>query len=502
MKTIKNEKCLINGEWVKGKEDFESINPATGEVIGNAYKSTSEQIRKATYAAREAFNEWSKSSIQDRAEILKKVSLEIYTQGGELGEATSLKKLITSEMGKPLPEAEIEVFESGDMLSFYAEEGKAFLAGDNIPLNRSLFPNKVSFTNLEPIGIIAVIKPWNYPLELPLWSIGAALLTGNTVIFKPSELTPFVGLELGKIFQKAGLPKGVLNIVTGDGETGQLLINSDVDMVAFTGSVETGKKIAKICGEKLCKTSLELGGKDPFIVCEDANIEQAVNAAVWGAFTNCGQVCVSAERFYVDQKVAPEFIEKFVAKTKNLRIGNGLETNVDIGPLASQKQLDKVQAHISDAVKYGAKILYGGKRADEKSFKDGFFFLPTVITEVNHKMKIMTEETFGPVAPIMVFSDLEEAIILANDSIYGLGASIWTKDLKKTHYISENINAGIVWINEINVAYPQCPWGGIKQSGWGKELSKYAIHEYVNIKHINIDFGNEESRDWWFPYGK
>ncbi len=493
-KEMKKGKILINGKWRQGNCDLISIDPATGETIGKVSMSGKKDVVDAVKAARQASISWHSIDISQRSEFLKKAINVIHERSDKL------KELIVRELGKPYPEASVEVDESADMLAFFAEEGKNFLESEYIPINRSLFPNKVSYTRFEPIGVVAVIKPWNYPFELPIWSIGAALITGNTVVFKPSELAPFVGLEIGTIFQEAGLPEGVLNVITGDGKTGEYLVDSNVDMVAFTGSIETGKRISRYCADKGCRVSLELGGKDPAIVCEDADIGQAVNGLTWGSFANCGQVCVSAERIYVHQNIAEEFIARFVEKASTLKLGNGLDPSVDIGPLVSQKQLDKVETHVKDAIAKRAKILTGGQRPTDESLKRGFYFLPTVLSEVNNDMKVMTEETFGPIAPIMTFSTDDEAIRLANQTSYGLGASIWTTNLRKANYISEMVQAGMVWVNDINIAYPQCPWGGVKKSGHGKELSKYGIREFLNIKHINVDFGEQETRDWWFPY--
>ena len=484
---------LIGAKWVTCENKFESLDPATGEVLGNASLAGEREVTEAVEAAKHAFGIWKKTGVWERARILAAVGDEILNQSQEL------KALITKEMGRPLAESDIEVLETSDMVKYFANEGKTYLGGDAIPINPELFPNKFSFTKSEPIGVIGIIKPWNYPLELPFWSIAPALLAGNTVILKPSELTPFVGIEIGKICKDAGIPDGVINVITGDGTTGEYLVRSDVDMISFTGSAEIGKKIMKNSAEKLHKISLELGGSDPFIVFKDADIEEAINGAVWGRFTNCGQVCVAAKRIFVHAEIADTFIKGFIEKTKNLVIGNGLEASTDVGPLVSLRQLEELEKQVIDAVEKGGKIECGGK-IPSISTNGGFYYEPTVLTKITDKMKVMNEEVFGPVAVISTFNGIEDAISLANNTVYGLGASIWTNNLDITMRVSQELECGTVWVNEINVAYAECPWGGIKQSGMGKELSKHGIREYVNIKHINIDYGAEKTRDWWFPY--
>lgn len=491
---MKEGKLLIGGKWIACRNKFESLNPATGEVLGRASLAGEKEVIEAVKSARRASESWKKTGVWERAKILAKIGDEI------LKNAQELKTLITIEMGRPLFESEIEVIETSDMIKYFANEGKTYLEGDAIPINPEIFPNKISFTRFEPIGVVGIIKPWNYPLELPFWAIAPALLGGNTVVFKPSELTPFVGIEIGRICQNAGVPDGVVNVVTGDKVTGEYLVRSDVDMISFTGSVETGKKIMKDSAEKLHRISLELGGSDPFIVFKDADLEEAINGAVWGRFTNCGQVCVAAKRIFVHEDIADKFVKEFVRKTKNLVIGNGLDPATDVGPMVSLEQRKKIDQQVRDAVEKGARVECGGKIPSSHS--KGFYYEPTVLTRITNEMRVMTEEVFGPVAIISTFGEIDEVIANANRTAYGLGASVWTKNLDIALRVSQELECGMVWINEINVAYPQCPWGGIKHSGMGKELSKYGIREFVNIKHINIDYGNDKTRPWWFPYKK
>lgn len=490
---MREARNLVAGEWRASDIEFVTVNPATGESIGMAYAASKNEVQSAVSAARSAVTDFQKLSLQDRASALRKMAEAI------VASADDLKELITLEMGRPIAESEIEVYETADMLNYFAEEGKAFLSGEAPPVNSSLFPGKLSLTRREALGVVGIIKPWNYPLELPFWSIGAALLAGNSVVLKPSELTPLVGAEIGRIVLEADLPSGTLNIIQGNGKTGECLVDSDIDMISFTGSVETGKRVMEVASRRVTKVSLELGGSDPFLVLDDATLEEAVNGAVWGRFTNCGQVCVSAKRIIVVDDIADLFIDELVKKVKALRIGDGSDPNTDIGPLVSQSQRDRVMSQVEDAVAKGAKILAGGKIPN--GHEAGFFYEPTVMVNVTSNMRVLKEEVFGPVAVIQRAHDFEEAIQRANQSDFGLGASVWTTSVSKAFQAAERIRSGTVWINEINVAYPSCPWGGTSMSGFGKELGKEGIFEYTSLKHINVDYSASRTRDWWFPYG-
>ncbi len=482
-------KLLIGGKWIPCESKFESLNPATGEVFGRVCLAGKKEVTEAVKAARLAFPDWKKTDLSERARIFTRIGDEILKRKQEL------RTLITMEMGRPMLESEIEVLLTHEMVKYFANEGKIYLEGDAIPINQ----DEISFTRFEPVGVVGIIKAWNFPLLLPFWAIAPALIAGNTAVLKPSDLTPFVGIEVGKICQDAGIPDGVINVVTGDGSTGECLVRSDIDMVSFTGSAETGKNIMKNSAEKLHRTSLELGGSDAFIVFKDADIDEVINGAVWGRFMNCGQVCVSPKRIFVEDDIADSFIEGFVNKTKSLVVGNSLDPDTDIGPMVSMKQREKLELQVEDAVKRGAVIECGGKIP--QALRDGYYYEPTVLTGVTPEMKVMNEEVFGPVAVISVFGNLEEAIALANGTIYGLGASVWTKSLETAMRMSSQLECGMVWINEICTLHPQCPWGGIKHSGMGKDLSRYGIREFVSIKHVNINFGTEKIRPWWFPYG-
>ncbi len=487
-------RMYINGKWLDSDTSFYSINPATEKIIGKIYLSSEENVRMAVESAKKAQSKWSALSLNRRAEYLKKMG-KIILQNSE-----SLKVLITREMGKPIRESEIEVLETADIINFFSEEGKAYMNGETYSVDNSIFPDRINLSIREPVGVVGIIKPWNYPLELPMWSILPALLTGNTVVFKPSEYTPMVATVIGKIAEEAGLPQGVLNIVNGNGRTGEALTLSDVDMISFTGSVETGKKIMMNSSKKLHKLTVELGGSDPFIILSSANLEEAVNGALWGRFNNCGQVCVSAKRIIVLREIYRDFLDLFVEKVSDLNIGDGLLPDTDIGPLVSETHRQKILEQLSDAKKKGATVETGGNIP--KGFDKGFFFEPTILVDVRRDMRVWKEEVFGPIASIMVADDPKEAVNIANDSIFGLGASVWGQNMSDVFYITSNLKCGMVWVNEINTLQPNCPWGGIKNSGFGKELGKDGIYEYTHLKNISIYHGGKTTRDWWFPYGR
>lgn len=493
---------LIAGKSVVTRKTFASLNPATGEAIGYASLASAEDVSAAVASAREALPAWRATPIKERAAIVSSAADAMIAGAGEPMSLTPspLKKLIVEEMGKSIHEADIEVFETADMTRYFAETATQVLASKTLQLNTELWPTKRSIIEYEPVGVVGIIKPWNYPLEIPMWALAPALMAGNTVVFKPSEWTPLVGVMIGDIFTRAGLPAGVLNVVTGNGQTGAQLVTSDVDMISFTGSVAVGKRIGAECGQRVRRASLELGGKDALIVDEDVDVELAANGAMWGAFTVTGQVCASAERIFVHRAIADEFIQRVVEKTKELRLGNGLDPSVSIGPLVSQAQRDKVERHVQDAVKRGAYVLIGGRRPNAEGLRHGFFYEPTVLTNVTPEMQIMHEETFGPVMPIMIVDSLAQAITLANATRYGLGASVWTRDIGKGEDIARRLEAGMVWINDVNVALPQAPWGGVKESGTGTDLSEAGILEYAHTKHISTETGSTQTRDWWFPY--
>ena len=468
------------------------INPATGEKLSGIIATPSSEVREKVYKAKNAFPIWSSLSIERRISYIKKIYNLIINNRNHIAET------ITRNNGKPLVESFLtEIASTLQVMEYFIKNSSELLEEKNIPLGR-LYPTKKSFLSYEPIGIIAIIEPWNYPFYLPLSAITKALVAGNTVVFKPSSTTVLVGKLIEDILLQAELPEGVINTVYGNSTVSDILIDSAIDKVIFTGSVEVGKKIADQCSKKLLPVSLELGGKDPAIVLKDVNLDYACGGILWGAVSNCGQACASIERVYVESAVYEQFVQKITELVKKLKIGNGLEHDTDIGPVINQEQLEKIEEHIKDAQEKGAKLHIGGRRLDGP----GYFIEPAVLSNVNHSMKIMTEETFGPVIPIMKFETKEEALHLANSTRYGLAASIWTSETKDIKDTAKKLNCGTVWINDslFLQAHPACPWQGYKESGYGSS----SIYDFVRTKHISVDQGFipaiRPKSYWWYPY--
>ncbi len=485
----------IGGAWISSDETFPSVNPEDESLVGNAAKGGREHVSGAVEAARAAFASWSGVSVGERAEFVKRAADLLALEYGDMGKPTKLKQLIKTEMGKRLPEADIEVIESSDMLRFFADQGPHCLADRPLALDRELWPSKRSTVAFEPLGVVGVIKPWNYPLELPLWSIGAAITAGNTVVFKPSELTPFVASYIVDVFQRAGLPVGVLNMVLGDGTTGAHLVeHPGVDMISFTGSAPVGHEIALKCVKRSCRIALELGGKDAMIVLPDADLDLAVNGALWGAFCNCGQVCVGVRRLLLASEIKDVFLDRFMNGAKQLRLSE------DIAPLASEQQREKVEIHVRNAIDHGACVLCGGRRPAGDRFARGYYYEPTILIDTSPEMLVEKDDTFGPVVTVKTFSSDKEAVAIANAPLYDLGASIWTEDSRHGLELARQLRSGMVWLNDVNVAFPQAPWGGRRWSGHGLELSEFAFYEYTSLKHVSCETGKEKRRAWWFPY--
>lgn len=457
---------------------IKAINPSNEEIIGEVSTSSIQDINTTVSAAKESFKSWKNTKIEDRIKLLYKLS-ELLEK-----EKTDFTQLITEEVGKPKIEAETEVLDSQGAIDYYCEKVKK-IQKKSVDFDKEFFPKTRGYVTFEPHGVIGLITPWNYPLSLSMWTIVPALLTGNSIIYKPSENSVLVGQKINESINKI-FPKGVFNIIYGDSQVGKILVKSDINKLFFTGSVKAGKHIVKNINLK--PLALELGGKDSAIVCKDADVDLAVKGVVWGALNNAGQVCTSAEKVYVSHKISDQYTKKAVEEVKNLRKG------VDFGPLINKKQLDKVENQIKEAVSEGAKVLIGGKRIQD----GGFFFEPTVLVNVQEKMKVMGEETFGPVIPIKTVKSENEAIELTNDSKYGLGATIWTKDIEKGKKIGEKINVGMVWINDVNFPISGGDyWGGTKLSGLRSSESK--LKQCLKAKTFISYFGKEK-RDWWYPY--
>jgi acyl-CoA reductase-like NAD-dependent aldehyde dehydrogenase len=416
-------------------------DPSTGEVIGHAALTSSLEVQAAVKRAREAQPAWASQSFKDRGRVILKAREIVLAEIEEIG------RLIASETGKPVDEAlSMEIVPSLDLMFYFAHHTQKLLKPQKkIGIGHYGLMGRSSSLVYQPLGVIGIISPWNFPWATPLDEVVLALMAGNSVVVKPSELTSLTALKIGDIFTRAGLPTGLLAILTGDASTGAALSDAGVDKIIFTGSVATGKRVAETAARRLTPVVLELGGKDPMIVLADANIENAARAAVWGAFANSGQACASVERCYVHESIAAEFISRVVVETKALKQGSPLERETDVGSMTSERQLSIVEDHIADALGSGANILIGGSRVSGK----GWYHEPTVLTNVNHNMKIMREETFGPTLPIMTFKSETEALALANDSVYGLTASLFTSDISRGRRLAEQIQAGTVMINDV-----------------------------------------------------
>ena len=447
-----------------------TINPATEEVLNEYDIMTKEQINDKVKKARNAFQDWKKDAskridhLHDFANQLRK-------------DKEKLARIATNEMGKAIKEARSEVEKCAWAMEYYADNGQ-ILSTDEV-VNTDARKTVIRF---QPIGVIGSIMPWNFPYWQALRFAAPSLMIGNTIVLKPASATMQCGIEIEKTFKSAGLPDGVFQTLVGDSSVAESLIDSDTNAVTFTGSVPVGAKVAQRATSQIKKTVLELGGSDPFIVCEDADIEKASNGAIKGRFINCGQSCIASKRFIVVKNVANEFIEKFVHKAEKLKVGDPLSDDTDIGPLVNTSGLNKIDSQVKEAVKEGAELLKGGEQIGKK----GYFYKPTVLKNVNPKMKIAQEEVFGPVAPIIVAGDEVEAIEIANDSEYGLGASIWTQDLDKAERLSSIVESGIVSVNNVVASDPRVPFGGVKKSGFGRELSRYGMLEFVNIKSVRF----------------
>jgi acyl-CoA reductase-like NAD-dependent aldehyde dehydrogenase len=451
--------------------ELKTINPATEEVINRYEIITKEQINDKVKKARNAFDEWKVDS-KKRTDLIHDFAQQLRKDKEELA------KTATKEMGKAIKEARSEVEKCAWAMEYFADYGRIF-STDEV----SVTDARKTFVTFEPLGVIGSIMPWNFPYWQAMRFAAPSLMVGNTTVLKPASATMQCGIEIEKCFNKIGTPDGVFQTLVGDSSIVETLIDSaDLSAVTFTGSVAAGAKVAQRATSQIKKCVLELGGSDPFIVCEDADIEKAANGAVKGRFINCGQSCIASKRFIVVKKFANEFIEKFVQGAEKLKVGDPLSDDTDLGPLVNASGLKTIDSQVKDSVKDGAEILTGGEQIKSK----GYFYKPTVLRNVSPKMRVAQEEVFGPVAPIMVADDDMQAIKLANDSQYGLGASIWTEDLDRAEKLSRMVQSGIVSVNNIVASDPRVPFGGVKKSGFGRELSRYGMLEFVNIKSVRF----------------
>jgi acyl-CoA reductase-like NAD-dependent aldehyde dehydrogenase len=466
-------------------------NPATSAEIGRAPLTMPEEVARAVGRAREAQAAWAAQSFRSRAEIIMAARQIILSELDEIAE------LISSETGKPSAEAiSMELAPGLDLMQYFGRKTATLLRPRRIPVGLYWTMGRSSYEIYKPLGVVGIISPWNFPWATPLDEVVMALMAGNTVVLKPSELTPLTALKIREVLERAGLPGNVLQVVTGDGSTGAALVASGVDKIMFTGSVATGRRVAEAAAKYLIPVVLELGGKDAMIVLEDAHLPNAARGAVWGAFANCGQSCSSVERCYVQEAIAEEFIAEVVKETKRLRQGS---PNADLGSMSSERQLMTVERHVNQALNNGATALTGGERLRDVS---GPFYPPTVLSNVTQDMDVMREETFGPVLPIMTFQTDDEAVRLANDSEFGLTASVWTSNIGRGQQLARQIDAGTVTINDVlyTHAIAQTPWGGTKHSGLGRTHGLAGLHELVRPQHVHLNRLPFLPDLWWFNY--
>jgi len=482
---------LVEGEWIASSSTspLKIVNPATLDVLGYVAECDTMDVNKAVGAAKKAQRDWWKIPGVEKAKLLRAISADVHHRGGEISRQLAL------ETGKPLVEASDTIEWVCACFDYYAEITRNSY-GNSIPPGA---PHQINFTIKEPYGVVAAILPFNFPLLLMAWKVAPAIAAGNTVVIKPPHQNPLSTLLLGKAF--AALPPGVVNIVTGGRSTGELLVkHDDVDMIAFTGSTQAGRRIASVAGENLKKVNLELGGIDPFIVFRDAKLDVAVPGVVWARLLNAGQVCTSSKRIYVEEPIYDEFVKRSVELVKSLRVGDPMDTETDVGPLISEEQLALVEKQVNTAVEQGAKLLLGGKRFQPQGLK-GYFYELTVLADVVHGSLPTREEIFGPVLSITKARDADHAIEMANDSKYGLGASIYTDSLQIAMKAMENIKAGTFWVNDPLTDNDAGPFGGMRLSGIGRELGTDGLDAYREPKHVHIDYVMEK-KPYCTPIGK
>ncbi|OIK21930.1 betaine-aldehyde dehydrogenase [Bacillus amyloliquefaciens] len=470
----------IGGEWISAekKQARRIINPFNQEEIATVCEGDRDDAVKAIAAARKAFDEgeWPVLSGLERGQFVLKIAELIRRDLNELAELESL------DTGKTIEESKADMDDIANVFQYYA--GLADKDGGEVI--SSPIPDSVSKIVREPIGVCGQITPWNYPLLQASWKIAPALAAGNTIVLKPSEITPLTTIKVFQLIEEAGIPKGAANLVLGPGASvgDELARNLDVDLVSFTGGIETGKKIMQAASGNVKKIALELGGKNPNIVFQDADLETAADQALNAVFFHAGQVCSAGSRLLVDEAIHDEFLAELIKRTKRIKLGNGFHEDTESGPLISAEHRAKVEKYVEIGIEEGAKLETGGKRPDDPALQNGFFYEPTIFSNCKSDMRIVQEEIFGPVLTVESFSSEEEVIRLANDTIYGLAGAVWSKDIEKCERVAQKLRMGTVWINDFHPYFAQAPWGGYKQSGFGRELGKIGLEEYTEVKHI------------------
>ena len=472
-----------------------SLNPATGETLGYFERTPHASLPQVVRHARVVQGAWARVPMRERRAYLR------HLRGYIMSARDALADAVVAESGKPRVEAIFaDIFVAIDTAAYFAKNAERLLQPERVPHHSTAAKAKSGKLTYEPLGVIGIISSWNYPLAIPMSQIIPAVVAGNAVICKTSDLTPACGALIEKLFIDAGFPKDLITVVQGGGEVGQALIDADPDKIIFTGSVATGRRVAEACAKRLIPTVLELGGKDAMLVLADANLDVAASAAVWGSYTNCGQVCLSVERLYVERSVSDEFAARCVAKTKKLRLGPGNDPNTDVGPMIRPQHVQRMIDLIEDAVSRGARLLCGGHPRIDLGAN---FFEPTVLTNVDSTMKLFQEETFGPILAMQSVVNADEAVTRANDSAFALSASVWTRDAARGEAIAKRLHAGAVMVNDAisYFAIAEAPHGGCSASGWGRTHGKTGLLEMVQTKYIDVDRLPRSEKPWWYRYG-
>ncbi|UCE78687.1 MAG: NAD-dependent succinate-semialdehyde dehydrogenase [Nitrospiraceae bacterium] len=474
-------KLYMNGKWIESASGrrFDVLNPASGEVIGQVADGNAKDTQKAIQAAHDACESWAHTLPKDRTQLLSDTARAI------LVNREHLARVLTQENGKPMHEASSEIAYAADFFTWFSEEAKR-VYGRTVPSN---VPDRRRMVIKQPVGPVGAITPWNFPLAMIARKVAPALAAGCPVVVKPAEQTPLSAIELFRVFHDSGFPRGTVNLITCSDPVkvgNELLHDERIRKITFTGSAEVGKFIMKECADQLKRVSLELGGNAPVIVFNDANIEKAVQKVVASKFRCAGQTCICPNRIFVQRDIAGTFSETLAQTVKTLRVGDGIKSDTQIGPLIDKQGLEKVKTHVADAVSRGARCLIGGNTPADQALRNGFFFEPTVLVNVTTVMKIFNEETFGPVAPIIAFGTEKEVLEMANSTPYGLSGYVYTNDLGRAFRVSERLECGIVGVNDERPSVPECPFGGLKQSGIGREGGSEGIEEFTETKYISF----------------